>query len=43
MNRPTHFEILAKDPEKMVAFYKSVFDWEINTWEGSAEQHTESC
>jgi uncharacterized protein len=34
MNRPTHFEILAKDPEKMVAFYKSVFDWEIKTWEG---------
>ncbi len=34
MNRPTHFEILAKEPDKMVAFYKSVFDWEINTWEG---------
>ena len=34
MNRATHFEILAKEPEKMITFYKSVFDWEINTWEG---------
>jgi len=34
MNRPTHFEILAEEPEKMVEFYKTVLGWEINTWEG---------
>ena len=34
MNRPTHFEILSEEPEKIVEFYKSALGWEINTWEG---------
>lgn len=37
MSRVTHFEISADDPEKMVEFYKQVFGWEINKWEGPAE------
>lgn len=37
MKRPVHFEILADDPEKVAAFYKEVFDWEIATW-GGGEQ-----
>lgn len=32
MGRLVHFEILAEDPQKVVDFYKSVFDWEIATW-----------
>jgi uncharacterized protein len=34
MSRPTHFEILAEEPEKMAEFYKNALGWEINTWEG---------
>ena len=34
MGRPVHFEILAKEPEKMTAFYSKVFDWKVTTWEG---------
>jgi predicted enzyme related to lactoylglutathione lyase len=37
MSRPVHFEILADDPEKVSAFYKEVFNWEITTW-GSGDQ-----
>jgi len=31
--RVTHFEIHAEDPERAIAFYESVFDWEITKWE----------
>ncbi len=34
MLRVVHFEISANDPEKVVAFYKDVFGWEINKWDG---------
>jgi uncharacterized protein len=34
MNRPIHFEILADDPQKLTQFYRTVFDWEIETWAG---------
>ena len=34
MNRVVHFEVAADDPEKTVAFYQEIFDWEVNTWEG---------
>ena len=30
MPRPTHFEIHATDPEKLVDFYKRVFGWTFN-------------
>jgi uncharacterized protein len=33
-NRPMHFEILAKDPEKVAAFYTDVFGWKIEKWNG---------
>lgn len=33
MGRVAHFEIRAKDPEKVVSFYEKVFGWEIQKWE----------
>ncbi len=33
-NRPAHFEIHANEPERAIAFYTSVFGWEITKWEG---------
>jgi len=32
MNRPVHFEILADNPDRVGAFYRDVFGWEITTW-----------
>jgi uncharacterized protein len=32
MARITHFEIPAKEPEKLVTFYEKVFDWKFNKW-----------
>lgn len=37
MYRPTHFEILADDPEKIGKFYQSVFKWEVSSWGGSEQ------
>ena len=37
MNRVIHFEIPAENPEKLVNFYKNVFNWEITKWEGPQE------
>ncbi|MCD4685836.1 MAG: VOC family protein [Anaerolineae bacterium] len=37
MSRITHFELPAKDPEKLAAFYREVFGWEITKWEGPVE------
>jgi uncharacterized protein len=34
MARVIHFEIEAEDPELSVAFYKSVFGWQIQNWGG---------
>ncbi|NIS82957.1 MAG: VOC family protein [Anaerolineales bacterium] len=39
MRRPVHFEILADDPGKIADFYKSVFNWEIASWEGGEEAY----
>jgi hypothetical protein len=33
-SRPIHFEILAKEPEKMSTFYRELFGWKIAAWEG---------
>ncbi len=33
MNRVTHFEIHAEDPDRAIAFYESVFDWGFEKWE----------
>lgn len=34
MPRVIHFEIPADDPERAVEFYKKVFGWKIDKWEG---------
>lgn len=34
MPRVVHFEIHADDPERAVSFYKNVFDWKVEKWEG---------
>ena len=34
MPRPIHFEILSAEPEQTVAFYRDVFGWEFNAWDG---------
>ncbi len=34
MNRPTHFEIHAENPERAAKFYTAVFGWEIHKWDG---------
>jgi predicted enzyme related to lactoylglutathione lyase len=36
MARVTHFEILVDDPQRAITFYKDVFGWEINKWEGGS-------
>jgi hypothetical protein len=32
-----HFEIPADQPERAVKFYRELFGWEVERWEGSAE------
>lgn len=34
MPRVVHFEIPADDPERAAKFYKEVFGWKIDKWEG---------
>jgi predicted enzyme related to lactoylglutathione lyase len=34
MPRVVHFEFFAQDPERATRFYKEVFDWEFQQWEG---------
>jgi predicted enzyme related to lactoylglutathione lyase len=34
MPRPIHFEIPANDPEKIITFYKAMFGWTVQKWEG---------
>jgi predicted enzyme related to lactoylglutathione lyase len=38
MPRPIHFEILAENPERAVAFCREALGWEISTW-GSAQAY----
>ena len=35
MNRVVHFEIQADKPERAIEFYKQIFGWEFQKWEGS--------
>jgi predicted enzyme related to lactoylglutathione lyase len=37
MPRVIHFEIVADKPERAMKFYKEVFGWEFNKWEGPQE------
>jgi uncharacterized protein len=34
MPRVVHFEIPADDPERAIEFYRKVFGWKIDKWEG---------
>ncbi len=34
MPRPVHFDIAADDPERAMKFYKDVFGWKFNKWDG---------
>lgn len=36
MTRVVHFEIPVDEPERAISFYKEVFGWEINKWEGGS-------
>ena len=37
MNRFTHFELATGDLEKTAAFYRDVFGWQIQKWEGPVD------
>ena len=37
MPRPIHFEINADDPERASQFYRDVFGWDIQKWQGPVE------
>ena len=37
MPRVVHFEIDAKNPEKAIKFYETVFGWKIEKWKGPIE------
>jgi predicted enzyme related to lactoylglutathione lyase len=34
MPRPVHFEISAEDPERALHFYREVFGWQSQKWDG---------
>jgi predicted enzyme related to lactoylglutathione lyase len=35
--RPVHFDMTAEDPERMTAFYSTVFGWTFQKWDGPME------
>ena len=37
MNRVTHFEFITEDYEKTAAFYRNVFGWKVQKWDGPVE------
>jgi uncharacterized protein len=37
MSRVIHFEIPANDPDKLSDFYKKVFGWKFEKWDGPME------
>lgn len=39
MNRVVHFEIQAENPERAIAFYRTVFGWTVQKWEGGAFEY----
>src|SRR3989344_3791542 len=38
-NRITHFEIQADQPERAAEFYRKVFGWKIDKWEGGQMEY----
>jgi predicted enzyme related to lactoylglutathione lyase len=39
MNRPTHFEIQAENPERAIGFYQKLFGWEFTSWAGGGSPY----
>ena len=39
MPRPVHFELNVQDPERAAEFYKNVFGWNIQKWDGPMEYY----
>ena len=37
MPRVVHFELIAKDIEKTIAFYEKVFGWKFTKWDGPSD------
>jgi len=37
MSRVIHFDLSAENPERAAEFYRGVFDWKVNKWEGSED------
>ncbi len=37
MSRPVHFEIHASDPDRVQGFYRELFGWQFQKWEGPME------
>lgn len=37
MNRFTHFELVTDDAEKTAAFYREVFGWNVEKWQGPVD------
>lgn len=36
-SRAIHFDLSADDPDRSAEFYRSVFDWTVNKWDGPGE------
>jgi hypothetical protein len=39
MSRVVHFEIHAENPQRAIDFYKAVFGWQFQKWEGPEEYY----
>lgn len=37
MSRAIHFDLSADDPERAVRFYRSVFGWKVEKWQGPSD------
>ena len=37
MARVIHFDLMARDPERAIAFYTKAFGWKIEKWDGPME------
>src|SRR5262249_46340003 len=40
MPRVVHFEIHAENPERALAFYRALFDWQFQKWNGPVDYWT---
>ncbi len=37
MPKPFHFDLSADDPKRTADFYRRVFDWKVQRWEGPSD------